>query len=115
MVNASPEKVATPLTAVVVRVPRRVSPPGLLDSATVTVPLKEVMTLPEVSSAVTVSRMRSLRSSSMAAEKSLPGLSRMQTESRHRSSRRRRTRDCRRFDATKGLAGTEKTVTAWVL
>ncbi len=54
MVSVSPEKVATPLEAVAVSVPPRVAPPGLLASATVTVPLKVVMGLPELSSAWTV-------------------------------------------------------------
>ena len=45
---------ATPFWAVAVSVPPRVAPPGLLSSATVTVPLNEVSTLPELSSAVTV-------------------------------------------------------------
>ena len=54
MFSVSPEKVATPLDAVTVSVPPRVAPPGLLASATVTVPLKEEMGLPELSSASTV-------------------------------------------------------------
>ena len=41
--SVSPEKVATPFWAVAVSVPPRVAPPGLLSSATVTVPLKEVV------------------------------------------------------------------------
>ena len=52
--SVRPEKVATPFVAVAVSVPPRVAPPGLLASATVTVPLNEVSTLPELSSAVTV-------------------------------------------------------------
>ena len=40
--SVRPEKVATPLWAVAVSVPPRVAPPGLFDSATVTVPLNEV-------------------------------------------------------------------------
>ena len=43
MVSVSPEKVATPLEAVTVSVPPRVAPPGLFASATVTVPLKDVI------------------------------------------------------------------------
>ena len=52
--SVSPEKVATPPDAVTVSVPPSVAPPGLLASATVTVPLKEVIRLPELSSAWTV-------------------------------------------------------------
>ena len=52
MVRVSPEKVATPLEAVAVSVPPSVAPPGLLASATVTVPSNEVMGLPELFSAV---------------------------------------------------------------
>ena len=41
--SVSPENVATPPDAVTVSVPPSVAPPGLLASATVTVPLKEVI------------------------------------------------------------------------
>ena len=43
MVRVSPEKVATPSDAVAVSVPPKVPPPGLFASATVTVPLNEVI------------------------------------------------------------------------
>ena len=43
MVSVSPENVATPPDAVTVSVPPSVAPPGLFASATVTVPLKEVI------------------------------------------------------------------------
>ena len=54
MVSVSPEKVATPPDAVTESVPPSVAPPGLLASATVTVPLKDESRLPELSSAWTV-------------------------------------------------------------
>src|SRR5262249_57585298 len=54
LVSVRPEKVATPPDAVTVSVPPSVAPPGLLASATVTAPLKEVIRLPELSSASTV-------------------------------------------------------------
>ena len=54
MVRVSPENVATPLDAVTDSVPPSVAPPGLFASATVTVPLKEAIGLPELSSAWTV-------------------------------------------------------------
>src|SRR5207249_5532496 len=47
------ENVATPLTAVRLVVPESVAPPGLTPSATVTVPVKSVATLPWASRAVT--------------------------------------------------------------
>ncbi len=51
--RVKPEKVATPLLAVMVSVPPRVLPPGLLASATFTLPLKVRSTLPLASSAET--------------------------------------------------------------
>ena len=54
MSSVSPENVATPSVAVAVSVPPSVAPPGLFASTTVTVPLKEVTGLPELSSASTV-------------------------------------------------------------
>ena len=47
------ENVATPLTAATLVVPDRVAPPGFTPSATVTVPVKSVATLPWASRAVT--------------------------------------------------------------
>ena len=54
LVSDRPENVATPFDAVAVSVPPRVAPPGLFASATVTVPSKDVIRLPELSSASTV-------------------------------------------------------------
>ena len=54
MLIVSPEKVATPPDACTESVPPRVASPGLLARATVTVPLNELMRLPELFSASTV-------------------------------------------------------------
>jgi hypothetical protein len=54
LLSVKPENVATPLAAETVTVPPSVLPPGSLDRATVSLPLKLVATLPWASSAVTV-------------------------------------------------------------
>ena len=52
--SVSPVKLATPSWAVTVSVPPRVPPPGLFNSATVTVPLNALSKLPELPSALTI-------------------------------------------------------------
>ncbi len=54
LLSVRPGKLATPLVAETVSVPPSVLLPGLLASATVSLPVKPVATLPSASSAVTV-------------------------------------------------------------
>ena len=54
LLSVKPEKLATPLVALTVSVPPSVLLPGLLASATVSLPVKPVATFPSASSAVTV-------------------------------------------------------------